>query len=509
MRLRTFPLLGAILATWSPVPIASAQYADNPDTHAGFRKALERRLSSNASIFTPGSQGFENTTERWSPFSAPDFTTVVRVANTHDVANTIKLANQHKLPFLATNHKHGHSILMENLQGGVQIDVSGLETIQLSTTQENAVTLGGGVYTEEVINYLFDHGMMSASGSCGCVGLVGAALGGGIGKTQGQFGLMLDNILDVTVVLANGDVVVASERSHSDLFWGLRGAGHNFGVVTELTYRTHELFPADGHWYVAILWFSNDKMEDVLEIYNKFTGPGSNFGLTLTIQIGFNPDLSDTEPSIGLLINYAGSEEQASQFADPFLELADFSVVNASIPYPQVAFASGSGVDSPSCQNSLLRHPQHPIQLNTTDIPTVRAISNAIRDAVAAHPGLNGAVAIESYGWQAVQAVPAKSTAYPWRGDYIYAFWSGSYVDASLDEPALALGEEIRGLFLNGTGGSDLHAYVNYALGSEGFGEIYGNEKWRQERLVALKHKYDPKGVFAYHHPIPLSHGRE
>jgi FAD/FMN-containing dehydrogenase len=136
-----------------------------------------------------------------------------------------------------------------------------------------------------------------ASGSCGCVGLVGAALGGGIGKTQGQFGLMLDNILDVTVVLANGDVVVASEKSHSDLFWGLRGAGHNFGVVNELTYRTHELFPADGHWYVATLWFSNNKLEDVLEICNQFTGPGSDVGLTLTMQIGFNPDLSETEVS--------------------------------------------------------------------------------------------------------------------------------------------------------------------------------------------------------------------
>jgi hypothetical protein len=122
-----------------------------------------------------------------------------------------------------------------------------------------------------------------------------------------------------------------------------------------------------------------------------------------------------------LLINYAGSEDQAAQFADPFLELADLKVINASIPYSQVALASGTGVDSPGCQNSLFRHPQHPIQLNTTDIPTIRAISNAIRDAVTAHPGLNGAVAIESYGWQAVQAVPAESTAYPWRGDHIYA----------------------------------------------------------------------------------------
>lgn len=98
---------------------------------------------------------------RWSPFGAPNVTTVVQVANTRDVANTVKLANQYGIPFLATNHRHGVSTVMQNLQGGVQIDVSGLQTIQLSKTRQDAVTLGGGVYTTEVIDYLFQHGRMS------------------------------------------------------------------------------------------------------------------------------------------------------------------------------------------------------------------------------------------------------------------------------------------------------------------------------------------------------------
>ncbi|KAH8694402.1 hypothetical protein BGZ61DRAFT_420295 [Ilyonectria robusta] len=509
MKLEVFHLLGAVVVGLGFVKIGSAEYTDASESaSAKFRRALERRLSPHANISTPESENFENAAMRWSPFGAPNVTTVVQVANTHDVANTVKLANQYGIPFLATNHRHGVSTVMQNLQGGVQIDVSGLQTIQLSKTRQDAVTLGGGVYTTEVIDYLFQHGRMSASGSCGCVGLVGAALGGGIGKTQGQFGLMLDNILDATVVLANGDIVVASEKSHSDLFWGLRGAGHNFGVVTELTYRTHELFPADGHWYIATLGFANDKLEDVIEIYQRFTGPGSDVGLTLTLQLAFNPELSETEPTLRLLINFAGSEQQAARYADPFIDLADVKVINSSVPYYLVASASGSDVDNLPCQNSLLRHPGIPIQLNGTDIPTLRAISDTFRDAVAAYPGLQGGFALESYGWQAVQSVPAESTAYPWRGDYIYAFWAGSYEDASLDEPAIELGEEIRRLLLNGSGQSEVHAYVNYALGTETFGELYGHEEWRQERLSALKQKYDPKGVFSYYHPIPLSSGQ-
>lgn len=84
------------------------------------------------------------------------------------------------------------------------------------------------------------------------------------------------------------------------------------------------------------------------------------------------------------------------------------------------------------------------------------------------------------------------------------SFWSGSYEDPSLDEAAIALGEEIRQLFLDGSGQSEVHAYVNYALGTEDFGELYGHEEWRQKRLLALKKKYDPKGAFSYYHPIPL-----
>jgi fumiquinazoline A oxidase len=70
--------------------------------------------------------------------------------------------------------------------------------------------------------------------------MVGAALGGGIGPYQGVHGLLLDDLKSVTIVTGSGEIVTASEKENSDLFWGLRGAGQNYGIVTSATFQIHD-----------------------------------------------------------------------------------------------------------------------------------------------------------------------------------------------------------------------------------------------------------------------------
>ena len=110
------------------------------------------------------------------------------------------------------------------------------------------------------------------SGSEGCVGLMGAGLGGGIGRYQGAYGLVLDNIIDMNVVLADGTSVFVSSTSHPDLYWAMRGAGHNFGIVTKLNYKIYDrLSPT---WYLSIITYSGDKVEPVFEQLNKLIDNG-------------------------------------------------------------------------------------------------------------------------------------------------------------------------------------------------------------------------------------------
>lgn len=114
-----------------------------------------------------------------------------------------------------------------------------------------------------------------ATGSCSCPGMVGVTIGAGVGRSSGVFGLIQDSLISARIVLADGRLIEVSENTHSDLFWGIRGAGANFGIITSATYRLHPqinggqavnldfIFPLD----TAPAYF------DALESYNNSLPP--------------------------------------------------------------------------------------------------------------------------------------------------------------------------------------------------------------------------------------------
>lgn len=102
---------------------------------------------------------------------------------------------------------------------------------------------------------------------------MGVALGGGHGTLQGHYGLLADQIVAARVVLANGKVVTVSKKKNSDLFWALRGAGHNFGIVTEVTYKVYDA-PAEDNWLVKTFIYLPDQIGAFYEIANKAIANG-------------------------------------------------------------------------------------------------------------------------------------------------------------------------------------------------------------------------------------------
>jgi FAD/FMN-containing dehydrogenase len=112
---------------------------------------------------------------------------------------------------------------------------------------------------------------MIAITACSCVGLLGAGLGGGTGRLQGLHGLITDNIAAAKVVLATGDLIEVSPTSNADLYWGLRGAGHNFGIVAEFNYTVHDLVPNGGSWWWGQYTYTGASVEAVAEAVNNAT----------------------------------------------------------------------------------------------------------------------------------------------------------------------------------------------------------------------------------------------
>lgn len=116
-------------------------------------------------------------------------------------------------------------------------------------------------------------GFAEATGTCSCVGILGPALGGGHGNQQGLHGMTSDGIINMNVVLANGTAITVSNSTHADLWWAMRGAGHNFGIVTSFEAN---IYPDHNKtYYYRTYEFTGDKLEALYEELNKFHNNGT------------------------------------------------------------------------------------------------------------------------------------------------------------------------------------------------------------------------------------------
>ena len=127
--------------------------------------------------------------------------------------------------------------------------------------------------------------------------MMGPGLGGGFGRYQGYFGLVLDNIIDMNVVLADGSMVTVSESCNSDLYWGMRGAGHNFGIVTSFNYKIYDQPVVT--WFVETMIFTSDKLETFFELLNILGANGTQPVELVTYTLfAMSPEVSPTEVNV-------------------------------------------------------------------------------------------------------------------------------------------------------------------------------------------------------------------
>ncbi|KAL8870335.1 MAG: hypothetical protein Q9198_007656, partial [Flavoplaca austrocitrina] len=186
---------------------------------------------------------------------------------------------------------------MNRLRRGINIYLHNLDGITIASDKQSAV-LGGGVYAAQLIKTLAKSGKvagnitpLSATTAVTCVGIAGAGLGGGMGMYQGLYGLMADNFLEMTIVTADGSTVTANDRQNADLFWAMRGAGHNFGIVTSYVYKIYDAIPT---WYAASYQYTEDKLEAVFTELNKLNDNGKQpRELTTYTVFANNPSVSD------------------------------------------------------------------------------------------------------------------------------------------------------------------------------------------------------------------------
>jgi FAD/FMN-containing dehydrogenase len=210
-------------------------------------------------LILPGSDGYDRNRAVWNRIVDRRPSAILRCASTDDVVAAVRFAREADIEMAVKCG--GHSVLGLCVpNGGVMIDLTPMSDVRVDPLQRKA-WVGGGSLLRNLDVAAEEHGLATTAGNVSHTGVGGLTLGGGMGWLARRLGLSCDNVEAYTVVTADGTVVRATRAEHPELFWGLRGGGGNFGVVTEFEFRLH---PVSGRALVVELVFDPADGRDAL-----------------------------------------------------------------------------------------------------------------------------------------------------------------------------------------------------------------------------------------------------
>ncbi|MFI5736582.1 FAD-binding oxidoreductase [Kribbella sp. NPDC051587] len=401
---------------------------------------------------------------------------VVRPRSVADVQAVVQFAVDTGLALAVRGGGHAFARFGTN-DDGVVLDLSGLDDVLV--LDERLVRIGGGATWGQVADALAPYGLAISSGDTRSVGVGGLTLSGGIGWKVRKYGLALDQLVAAEVVTADGDVVRASADEHPELFWGLRGGGGNFGVVTAFEFMAHPTtevlhgkiaFPATEAASVLQGWAdyartAPDELTSIATFANPFLGgPDAPIEIHLTWD---GDDASALDP-----IRALGTVIADDVALTPYAE----TLVVGQAPPPGIEFVARSAFVDKESVSEVLR-----ILAET--------------GATAGSP----IIAVRSVGG-AVARVAADATAYPYRQAELM------FVTTNIGPaPAIAAARPALDALWERLAPHSTGAYANFLSTTE-VDAVYPAQTY--EKLAALKRQYDPGNLFRGNHNIDPDYDR-
>ncbi|MEO7359782.1 MAG: FAD-binding oxidoreductase [Gemmatimonadaceae bacterium] len=443
---------------------------------AGF-KSLVR-----GTLLTPESPDYNAVRTIWNAMIDRKPAIIVRCAGAADVMKAVTFAREHSM--LISVRGGGHSAAGSSLcDGGLMIDLSLMRGLRVDPVSRTARAEPGVLWKE------FDHetssfGLVTTGGTVSTTGVGGLTLGGGLGWQMSRLGLTCDNLLSADIVTADGLLLTASEASHPELFWAVRGGGGNFGIVVSFEYQVH---PIHENVLAGMILYPMDQARDVLRFYRESCKTAGD-DLAMAVGLLTLPDGMDVIAVIAAWLGApeVGEEKLASlrAFGSPIADLI------APQPYCQFQQIFDAAVPS-----GMRRYWKSGYVPDFSD----DFIDEILRHAALKPSPYTAVLIFHLHG--AATRVAGDATAFgartmQWDFDII-----PQWLDASEDVRHLTWART----FWAGVEPYTSGVYVNHLGTDDGASRVKAAFGQNFARLVQIKSKYDPDNVFRLGNNIPVA----
>ena len=424
-------------------------------------------------LLLPGNEGYETARRVLNRGIDKHPALVIQPTGVADVRNAVSFAHDNDL--LLAVKCGGHSFSGKSTcNGGMQIDLSSLRHARVDPASRTAYVAGGSLLAE-LDREAMAFGLVTTTGTVSHTGVGGLTLGGGFGRLARRFGLALDNVRGVDIVTADGQFRHASRAENPDLYWGVRGGGGNFGVVTSFEFRLH---PMPRQVVGGDVVFPLSEAKNLLKFYGDYTASAPD---DLYVDFVLRSPMGGADGVAIIHVCYSGPENEAESVLAPVRKAG--TVLNDGIKALDYTAIQQSWDDSDPRNEG-----QYMKSGFTTEIDD--RLVNALTDGFDPNPERNTIIFFQHSGG-AIGRVPSDATAFAHRYSehslFVIVAWplqldAGPHIDYirrywSELEPST-------------------YGYYTNVVGDEAQIKVHANYQGNFERLLILKKRYDPDNLF-------------
>ena len=465
---------GGLAALGSPL-LSFAQHSGTSGSTAF--GDLGERLTGD--LITPAHEGYDQARKLWNGMVDKRPAAIARCTGVADIIEVLNYA--HGKGIAVSVRGGGHNVAGKALRNGaITIDLGQMNGVRVDGGAKR-VRVQGGARWAALDRETLAMDLYTTGGTVGTTGVAGLTLGGGFGWLMRKHGLSCDNVVGADVVTADGQLIIANQSENADLFWALRGGGGNFGIVTSLEFRLHEVEPMIG----GIAMYPESMTRDLLQFFREYTSTAPN---SVSAQAGVfvGPPGTPVEGQNAgwIAVCHTGPPGEGERLVRPIKKFGP--------PALDLIGPTTYKVQQRMFDAGLVTGDQNYWRSNF-----VNELSDGLIDAIVsrAHeiPRPGSLILLEHMGG-AVSAVGEHETAFAHRGASYNLSVLGVWKDARQNEKNIAwtrnFGDELRAF---ATGGS----YVNYMADDESAERVKAAYEANFQQLVEVKRKYDPGNFFS------------